>query len=360
LYVALELSKKSWTVAMTSGLIADPWVRTMTPGAWAALDRLLAQARQRFGVGGQPRIVICYEAGRDGFWIARALEAQGYAVRVLDSASLEVNRRARRNKTDRIDARKLVRLLVRICLGDRTAGQDVRVPTEAQEAARHVSRERTDLVKAQTQLVNQMRGWLATHGTRVPARRRGAWWTTVRDHRGAPLPAELQGRLARVEARLALVQAQIAELETAQQRAVQMAPADSAARRLGQLKGVATTSVSTLLGEGLVWREFRNRREVGALLGFAPTQYTSGDSARDTGISHAGNRRLQATAIQLSWSWLRWQPHSALTRWYLARFGVGKRSRRIGIVALARKLMIALWRYATTGVVPEGALVKGL
>jgi transposase len=303
-------------------------------------------------------VVSCYEAGRDGFWIHRAVVELGVENRVVDSASIEVNRRARRTKTDRIDARKLVILLVRVCLGDRTAWREVRVPTLAQEAARQVSRERSDLVTDQTRLVNQMRAWLATCGTRLPSRRRGAWWTTVRDWAGASLSSELQQRLARVWARLEVVQAQIADLDAQQQRVIQRAAPESAARRLTQLKGVATTSVSTLLDEGSVWRDFQNRRQVGGLLGFAPTRYDSGDGQRDTGISHAGNARLQAVAIQLGWSWLRWQPHSALPRWYQARFGAGKRSRRIGIVALARRLMIALWRYATTGVLPAGAVVK--
>jgi transposase len=135
------------------------------------------------------------------------------------------------------------------------------------------------------------------------------------------------------------------------------APA-SALRQLVQLKGVATTSASVLLDEGLVWRAFRNRRQIGGLLGFAPTPYDSGESTREQGISRAGNNRLQTISIQLAWNWVRWQPASALTQWYRARFGTGARARRIGIVAVARKLVIALWRYVTTGVVPEGAIVK--
>jgi transposase len=220
LYVAFELSKRSWTVAMTSGFGVEPWVRTMRPGEWAALQRVLTQGRARFGLPATARVVSCYEAGRDGFWIHRALVSQGLANRVVDSASIEVNRRARRTKTDRIDARKLGMLLVRVCLGDRTAWREVRVPTAAQEAARQVSRERTDLVEEQTRLVNQMRSWLATCGTRLPGRRRSAWWTTVRDWSGAALPPSLQDRLARASARLAVVHEQIAALDAQQHRAV--------------------------------------------------------------------------------------------------------------------------------------------
>jgi transposase len=295
----------------------------------------------------------CYEAGRDGFWIQRALTAMGVSNRVVDSASIEVNRRARRAKTDRLDAIKLVQMLVRVCYGERRVWSEVRVPSVADEAARQVSRERTALTQEQTRLVNQIRGWLATWGCRLPGRRRGSWWTEVRDWAGAALPEAVQARLARAEARLAGLEAQIAEIEAAQQRTVATAAPTSAARQLVQLKGVATTSASVLLDEGLLWRQFQNRRQIGGLLGFAPTPYNSGDSEREQGISRAGTARLQAISIQLAWNWVRWQPQSRLTQWYLANVGKGTRARRIGIVALARKLVIALWRYVTIGVVPE-------
>jgi len=276
----------------------------------------------------------------------------------VDSASIEVNRRARRAKTDRLDALKLVTMLVRVCCGEPRVWNEVRVPTEAEEAARQVSRERTALTQDQTRLVNQMRGWLATWGTTLPVRRQGAWWTRVRDWAGKALPAEVQGRLARADARRAGLTAQIAELEAQQEAVVTASAPSTAVGRLVRLKGVATTSASVLLDEGLVWRAFRNRRQIGGLLGFAPTPYDSGASKREQGISRAGNARLQTISIQLAWNWVRWQPQSTLTQWYQANFGKGKRARRIGIVALARKLVIALWRYVTTGVVPAGAIVK--
>ena len=357
LYVALELGKKDWKLAMTSGFGVQPWLRTVPSRDWPAVARAMAQGRMRFGLPAAGPVVSCYEAGRDGFWIHRALLAQGIANRVVDSASIEVNRRARRAKTDRLDALKWVTMLVRVHQGERRVWSEVRVPTVAAEAARHLSRERTALTQEHTRLVNQMRGWLATWGTTLPARRRGAWWTAVRDWAGAALPAEVQRRLARASVRLAGLEAQIAEIE-AQQEAALTTVAPTALPRLVQLKGVATTSASVLLDEGLVWRAFRNRRQIGGLLGFAPTPYDSGDSKREQGISRAGNGRLQAISIQLAWNWVRWQPHSALTQWYQANFGTGTRARRIGIVALARKLVIALWRYVTTGVVPAGAIVK--
>lgn len=358
LYVAFELGKKEWKLAMTSGFGIQPWVRTVASGDWVAVARTMAQGRARYGLAAAARVVSCYEAGRDGFWIHRALTGMSVENRVVDSASIEVNRRARRVKTDRVDALKLVMMLVRVWCGETRVWSEVRVPTVADEAARQVSRERTALRQDQTRLVNQMRGWLATWGAALPARRRGAWWTTVRDWAGAVLPAEVQARLARAEVRRQALEAQIAELEAHQHAAVTTAAPTSAVRQLVQLKGVATTSASVLLDEGLVWRAFRNRRQIGGLLGFAPTPYASGESEREQGISRAGNARLQAISIQLAWNWVRWQPASALTHWYRARFGTGKRARRIGIVAVARRLVIALWRYVTTGVVPAGAILK--
>ena len=358
LFVAFELSRREWKLALTSGFGVPPWVRTIAAGDLAGVARVIAQGRVRFGLEATAPVVSCYEAGRDGFWIHRALVALGMANRVVDSSSIEVNRRARRAKTDRIDAVKLVQMLVRAWCGERTVWSEVRVPTVAAEAVRQVSRERTALTREQTRLLNQLRGWLATWGTRLPRQRKGAWWTTVRDWAGAALPASLQARLARASERLALVAAQRAALDGVQQARMRTAPADSALARLVQLKGVATTSAAVLLDEGLLWREFRNRREIGGFLGFTPTPYASGDSTHEQGISRAGNNRLQVISIQVAWSWVLWQPQSALSRWYRARFGVGKRARRIGIVALARKLVIALWRYATTGVVPTGAILK--
>ena len=358
LYVAFELSQDRWMLGLTSGLGVAPWVRTVRAGDWAGVEQVLGRARKRFGLPAGTPVVSCYEAGRDGFWIHRALVARQMANRVVDSSSIEVNRRRRRAKTDRIDARKLVLLLVRVCLGDRRAWQEVRVPTVAEEAARHVSRERATLVQEQTRLVNQMRGWLAAVGARLPKRRSMGWAAQVRDAAGERLPRELQARLERTSMRLTLVATQIAELETAQAAALTQAPADSPAPRLLALRGISVTSTSTLLDEGLVWRDFRNRRQLGGLLGFAPTPYDSGAVVREQGMRGAGNRRLQSAAIQLAWNWVRWQKASALTQWYQARFGTGKRARRIGIVALPRKLMIALWRRATTGELPAGAVLK--
>ena len=358
LYVAFELSNKSWVLALTAGFGAPIWEQRMIPQDWRKLQQVLAKARAKFSLAAEARVVSCYEAGRDGFWLHDALLAQGLENRVVDSSSIEVNRRARRNKTDRIDARKLVQQLVRVALGERHVWREVRVPPVAERAARHCSRGRHTLVAEQTRLINQLRGWLQTWGATLPTRRGAAWWERVRDWRGETLPAEVQEQLALASARLALVAEQLAAVEATQAAAVVAAPADAPVRRLVALRGIAVTGASILLDEGLVWRDFRNRREVGGLLGLAPTEHSSGELQRTQGISHAGNRRLKAVAIQLAWSWVRWQKTSALTQWYLRRFSGSARLRRIGIVAVARKLLIALWRYVTTGVVPEGAILK--
>jgi transposase len=360
LFVAFELGKKTWKLAMTTGLAETPWVRTVAGGDLAAVDGVLQRARQRFGVAAAAPVFSCYEAGRDGFWIHRALAARGIANRVVDSSSIEVNRRSRRAKSDRLDAVKLVRLLARVCAGDRQAWSEARVPSAATEAARHRSRERTALTVEQTRLRNQIGGWLATAGARVSRRVRAQaqWWTAARDWAGEALPVELQARIARATARLALVAEQIATIELAQAAQMDVAAPASAAARLRQVKGLGVTSVSVLLDEGIEWRAFTNRRQLGGLLGFAPVKYESGEISRDQGISRAGNDRLRSLMVQLAWGWVKWQPKSALTQWYLARFGIGKRARKVGIVALARKLFIALWRYATAGIVPTGTILR--
>jgi transposase len=362
LYVALELSKKEWQLGITSELGRAPWVRTVASGDFAAMDLVLARARRHFGLRPTAPVVSCYEAGRDGFWIHRAVTARGWHNRVVDSASIEVNRRARRTKTDRIDACKLVTMLVRAGAGERAVWREVRVPSEAAEAARQVSRERSALVEERTRLTNQMGSWLASWGCHVSARARAraGWWTSARDWQGAALPVAVQARFARAHARLLVVAEQIGALDAEQRQAVAAAPAESALGRLVRVKGVATTSASTLLDEGLIWRDFQNRRELGGLLGFAPAHHASGETQQDRGISRAGNTWLQGVSLQLAWNWVRWQPSSALTQWYRARFGAGRRARRIGIIAVARKLLIAFWQYARTGIPPTGAVLKAM
>lgn len=193
----------------------------------------------------------------------------------------------------------------------------------------------------------------------MPRRRAGGpWWTAVRDWAGTPLPAAVQARVARAEQRLAVIAEQIGAVEAQEAAAIATAAPESAGPRLVQLKALGTTTASVLLAEGLVWRAFQNRRQLGGILGFAPSHYASGEQSRDQGISRAGNDRLQSVMVQLAWRWVKWQPGSALTQWYQARFGQGARARKVGIVALARKLLIALWRWATQGLLPTGAILK--
>lgn len=358
LFVSFELAKREWKLALSSGFGVAAIIRTVGNGDWRSLELALAAARRHFGLPADAAVVSCYEAGRDGFWIHRALVARGIANRVVDSSSIDVKRQCRRMKTDRIDAVKLVQMLVRVCAGETGVWSEVRVPSLAVEAARHGSRERTALTQEQTRVVNQLRSWLATMGATLPKQRPAGWWLTVQDWAGEALPATLQARIARAHARLQLIAEQLTALATAQRTVVRTAPAGSPLRRLVQLKAVATTSATVLLDEGLIWREFTNRRQLGGLLGFAPLKYESGETSRDQGVSRAGNDRLQATMVQIAWSWVHWQPQSALTQWYLARFGTGRRARKVGIVALARKLLIALWRWATAGILPTGAVLK--
>jgi transposase len=296
LYVALELGTKEWKLAMTSGFGIQPWLRTVASGDLGAVERAVRTVRDRFGLAVTARVRSCYEAGRDGLWIHRAVLTLGVENRVVDSASIEVNRRARRTTTDRIDALKLVMMLVRVCGGERRVFAEVRVPSPEAEAARHRSRERTALVQEQTRLRNQIGSWLATSGCRATARRRqqATWWTEVRDWAEAPLSPPVQARIARAEARLAIVADQIATIDASQMATVRQADPGSALARLVQLKGVATTSASVLLDEGVVWRGFQNRRQIGGLLGCAPAKYDSGSPSAIRGSAapaiRGGNR----------------------------------------------------------------------
>src|SRR4051795_2498798 len=232
LYVAFELGKNEWKLAITSGFNVTPWVRSIRSGDFQAVERAVAEGRRRFGVPPAAPVRSCYEAGRDGFWLHRALTSRGFANRVVDSASIEVNRRARRAKTDRLDALKLVTMLVRVCQGECGVWREVRVPSVAEEAARQVSRERTALTQEQTRLTNQLRSWLATWGCALPGRRDDGWWTAVRDWAGAPLPAAVQGRLARTHARWLTLEAQIETMDVQQLAATAAAAPESALGRL--------------------------------------------------------------------------------------------------------------------------------
>lgn len=362
LYVALELSARQWKLAMTSGFGQRPRQRTIAVGDGRALLAECGRAKQRLDLPADAPVVTCYEAGRDGFWIHRWLTAQGLTNYVVDAASIEVPRRARRAKTDRLDATKLVLMLVRYAAGDRRTWKVVRVPSEAAEDARQRMRTLRTLRQDATRLVNRIKGVLATQGCRTSVTATfGATLEALQTWDGQPLPAGLRDRVATDWTQLAQVRTQITHLE----RAVdgETRTGDTAAarqeRQLRQLRSIGIHGAAIYVRELFAWRAIRNRRQLTALAGLAPTPHRSGTLAVELGISKAGNRYVRRVAVQLAWGWLRYQPMSALTRWYRERFGGGgPRLRRIGIVALARKLLIALWRYLETGVVPDGARLR--
>ncbi len=360
LYVAMELSRKTWKLAFSDG---GQKVRTAAVhgGAVNAVLRNCTAMKLKFGLPSDAPVLSCYEAGRDGFWIHRALSVAGVTNLVVDPASIEVDRRERRAKTDRLDASKLVQQLVRHAeRGDRMRA--VRVPTPEEEDARRPGRELERLKKERTSHVARIKALLALCGIDA-AKVSGAFGELVRVMRqanGTPLPAHLREELAREAGRLELVRKQIADLERVRARQLHGgSKAAQMAASLMLLKGIGPGAASTYSYEFFSWRGFKNGKQVGAAAGMTGTPYDSGGSSREQGISKAGNRRVRAIAIQVAWQWLRNQPTSALSRWYMTRFATGgSRARRVGIVALGRKLLVALWRYVDQGVVPDGALMK--
>jgi transposase len=305
----------------------------------------------------------CYEAGRDGFWLHRWLVSKGVDNRVVDSSSIEVDRRARRAKSDGVDAQKLLDLLVRSeQKGQKRPWSVARVPNPQEEDARQLSRELEALKKERTRHSNRMRGLLASQGIDLevgPHFREQLEQARLWD--GSAVEPGLRSRLERELVRLELLQEQISELDKRRRALLKDSPEASVeqVRKLKLLKALGDNSSWLFVYEFFSWRKFRNRREVAALAGLSPTPYQSGDSNHEQGISRAGNARIRSMAIEIAWVWVRCQPRSQLTLWFQERFGSGgKRSRRIGIVALARRLLVALWRYLETGVIPEGASLK--
>jgi len=363
LYLSFELGRKEWKLAFTVGRGEKPRLRSLAAGDLRGLDQEIERARQRWGVPEGARVVSCYEAGRDGFWLHRCLLSRGVSNLVVDSSSIEVNRRSRRAKTDRLDAQKLLTMLIRHDLGEEDrVWSVVQVPSVEQEADRQLPRDWDVLKKERTLHRNRIQSLLACQGITLKlgsdfAERLES--LVLRD--GSALPSPLRERLKREWERLELVESQIRELTRQKEEAVAAASSPSLQQiaQLATLKGIGLTSAWVFVSEFFGWRKFRNRREVGALAGLAPMPYQSGSSDHEQGISKAGNSRLRTMAIEIAWSWLRWQPQSELSLWFRERYGPGsRRSRRVGIVALARKLLVSLWRFLETGVVPPGAIVK--
>jgi transposase len=328
------------------------------------LGEAVAKAKARFGMPGGVPIVSCYEAGRDGFWLHRYLLHCGVANVVVDASSIEVNRRARRAKTDRVDVEQLLRLLIRYHHGEKRVWSVVHVPSVEEEDARRLHRELERLKKERTGHRNRIQALLVSQGVRLqPRHDLLERLEAARLWDGSALPPDLQAEVRREDARLRLVDEQIRALEAEQVRRLEEAvtPGHQQIAHLMHLRGIGLTSAWVFIMEYFGWRQFHNRKEVAALAGLTPMPYASGDSSRDQGISKAGNRRIRTLMIQIAWGWLRYQPHSALSLWFNTRFALGgKRMRRIGIVALARRLLIALWRYVQSGAIPEGASLKPL
>jgi transposase len=365
LFVALELSKSTWLVAFATADEEKISQRQIAGGDSRGLLALLGDTRARIAKqsGGPVRVVCCYEAGFDGFWLHRELVAQGIENHVLDPASIAVSRRARRAKTDRLDAGALLRALMGLTRGDRHACRVVRAPSVAEEDARRPHRERERLLAEKVRHRNRIGGLLMTQGVRDFLPTRADWdkrLKSLRSPSGAALPRCLQAELVRECQRLHLVLQQIRQVE-AEIAAKQCDEPDRGSRQIAHLvdlRSIGSVSAGILVREAF-WRDFVNRHQVGGYFGLAPSPFNSGSSRRDQGVSKAGNPRARCVAIELAWLWLRHQPGSRLARWFHERVGtLHGRIRRILIVALARKLMVALWRYLAFGVVPEGAELK--
>jgi transposase len=368
LTVALELASKSWKLAMQDEQHERPAIHSSSEeGAAARLSRTIATieaAKRKWQLIEPVRVVVMYEAGQDGFWICRALQKAGYEALVIDPASIPVERHARRAKTDRLDALRLLSCLRGWLRGERDRMHPVRVPPPGAEALRHLARERGQLLKEVGQHRDRIRKLLRTVGCWVSV---GATFAirleqdTIRCHDDTPLPCWLRDRLSRECERLALVERQLKGLETSLPHQLPDEVGQDM-HRLQQLRGIGDVGAFRLMLE-LFWRTFSNRRQVGACVGLVPQPYDSGQSRIDQGISKRSDGRLRALLIEMAWMWVRYQPKSEITRWYLGRIagngpGTGKRSKRIAIVAVARRLVIALWRYLKDGVVPEGSELK--
>jgi len=364
LHLAFELSQNKWKLGFSDGTK----MRFKSIGArnLEQLHEEIEKAQVRFKMKGDVRIVSCYEAGRDGFWLHRYLLSCGIENVVVDSSSIEVNRRKRRTKTDRIDARKLLQMLMRYHGGERKLWSVVNVPSVEAEDGRNLNRELEVLNKERTMHRNRIRGFLIQQGlvvTNPSGKKFLQELEALRSWDAEELPEDFEARIVREYERLRMVEEQIKILKKERERRVQSAD-KSSYRQVAQLRtlyGIGVTSSWDFVMEMFAWRQFRNRREVGAFPGLTPTPYDSGGSQREQGISKAGRGRIRALSIQIAWAWLRFQPQSKLSKWFWQRFGHGgKRMRKIGIVAVARKLLIDLWRYLEYGLIPEGARTRAV
>lgn len=361
LYMAMELSQSKWHVAFGNG--SKVVEKKLEAGDVLALMEAIKQAREKLKLSEEAPVWSCYEAGRDGFWIHRCLEQQGIKNEVIDSSSIVVDRKAKRRKTDRLDAQYLLRQLIWHVKGE-VKLQTVHVPSEEAEDRRRLHRERERLKKERTSHTNRLKSLLTLYGIAYKKKGTRSWetyLTGLRDWKGEVLGVHQGEELAREVKRLQLVESQLKEIERQieeQLRDIKAPTSLEPAKRLMALKGIGQVGAWILSHEWFAWREFKNRREVGAAAGLVGSPYQSGSSQREQGISKAGNKHIRALMIQLAWLWLKHQAQSKLSKWFIERFGQGERSRKLGIVALARRLLIALWRYIKWGELPEGAELK--
>ena len=360
LFLAFELGQDTWKLGFTIGMAQPPRERTIPAGALETLQQEITRAKQRFGLPEDARVVSCYEAGRDGFWLHRWLTSQGITNVIVDSASIEVNRRKRRAKSDHLDATKLVSMLLRYHAGESKVWSVVKVPDVADEDRRQLHRELIEVQDERTEHVNRIKALLAGQGIALATVTTNFSKELAELQRwdGSELGTDLRQRLLREFARWQLTDRHVKELETERKQRIRSdeTPHVERVRSLLELAGIGLSGTWLLVYELFAWRKFSNRRQVGAIVGLTPTPYQSGDCSREQGISKAGNRMVRRMLVELAWAWLRWQPDSELSQWYQRRFAYhGKRARKVGIVALARKLLIALWRFVEQGEVPMGA-----
>lgn len=359
--MAMELSNKTWLVRFgLLGRTGTRDVRVPARNRKMLLDSIAA-ARQRLRVPADSPVTACYEAGRDGFWLSRFLEEHGVRCLIIESASIEVNRRRRRAKSDGIDVAMLFDKLGSYLGGDRRVFHVVTVPTVEAEDARRPDRERDMLVGQRTSEINRIRSWLCLEGLELPEDR-----SLRRALEGVIVPLRMREALDRAVQRVEYISAQIQDLEHARRERLKVGVLQGHASSLMivglmGLCGIGEQGACRLTNELFGWRPYRNRRDAGSLVGLTPTPWSSGDMNRELGISKAGNPRLRGLLVELSWQWLRYQPRSKLSLWYQARFGgAGTQQRKKGIVALSRRLLVDLWRYAVSGGMPEGARLKAL
>jgi transposase len=363
-YIAFELSKAKWMLGVVLPGAKKLSRYSIPGGDVVALAVRLAEWRRKAALGGKPvRMLSCYEAGFDGHWLHRWLTDQGVINHEIDPSSIEVNRRARRAKTDRIDLERMMRALLDLLRGEPQACRVVHVPSVEDEDRRRRSRARERLLKERTAHTNRIKGLLHGQGIRDALPLKPGFvksLESVRTGDGRLLPPGLKQEIVYEHERLSLVNKQLALLEAsskAERRTAAPGSAEARIVQLATLKGIGPVGGQRLVHE-VFYRDFDNRRQVGSYIGLTGTPYNSGSSVREQGIGKAGNRRARETAIEIAWLWLNHQPDSELSNWFRKRVGdIKGRIRRIAIVAMARKLMVALWRYLNTGVVPTGAVL---